>query len=312
MISVGAGFYICWTLQPQPEEQVLERCVKEACPPAAAALAGVKFSLVSLYPHEKGVFTPFVADWGPALDEETNQSNADLPVFPQHPTNKGRFLENLENKMSRRLLELLGILCKCTASPKEWRWPSRTSEPKDRCHMGLFSAAALPWEMHVLSLPPPLSPRGTCSHPHLCPYPKIHSSPWLSHIPHCGEAATVSFPASPPKRQPPAPMTPPPSTIRSTQPSTLVCSSTWYYVGPKIIKSKAEAYGPVWVITGFVTHAMNSFAPLTIICPKHLTNPATTISGQLGWCKYQDKPKAPFTKCRCTGHLDRCCSCFWL
>lgn len=51
-------------------------------PTAAAALAGGKAFLVSLYPHEKGDFSHFMADQGPMLDEETNQNSIRYPVIP--------------------------------------------------------------------------------------------------------------------------------------------------------------------------------------------------------------------------------------
>lgn len=80
------------------------------------------------------------------------------------------------------------------------------------------------------------------------------------------------------------------STVPFKQPVTLVCFSSWCYTACKTINSKAEACGPVWVITGFATKALNSFAHLIITCLEHLTNPGARISGQHGWCKHQDKP----------------------
>lgn len=66
----------------------MERRAKLCTHQLLLRLLGVKLSLVCLYPHEKGDFSPFMADWGPTVDEETNQNNSHCPVFPKRPTYK--------------------------------------------------------------------------------------------------------------------------------------------------------------------------------------------------------------------------------
>lgn len=51
-------------------------------PTAASAVAGSKAFLVSLYLHEKGDSSHFMADQSSVLDEKTNKSSLLYPVIP--------------------------------------------------------------------------------------------------------------------------------------------------------------------------------------------------------------------------------------
>lgn len=159
--------------------------------------------------------------------------------------------------------------------------------------------------------PPPLPfLHGTCSHPWSCAHHKTIAPP------HCLASLTTVKPQPvaswPPIQEPPGSLLPP--CMPQTNPRCFIQPSALFDASRLIcraLNSNTEVYGSVWVATGLVTYALNSFASLAVTTWSILQTLVQSSQGNMDVASARTNLNLLSLRPLSPGHLDRCCFYFW-